>query len=98
MCLKETNKYISSTPRKGQLNKTELAKKLGIDAKTLAKYLGKAVNTKQIKYIDNGLLILNKFIISSFIPTDSFSQVYHIIYDWCIDNDIIPPDMNDEIR
>lgn len=25
-------------------------------------------------------------------------QFYHIIYDWCIDNGVVPPDRNDEIK
>lgn len=25
-------------------------------------------------------------------------RIYHIIYDWCIDNGVVPPDRNDEIK
>ena len=39
VCIKETNKYISDRPRKNGLNKSELARKLGIDTDTLTKYL-----------------------------------------------------------
>lgn len=95
VCKKETNKYISESPYLGGLNKTELSDKLGIDTKTLNKYLEMA--TGQIKYIPNGLLILNKSIIPDFKKDDTDTRIYHIIYDWCIDNDIIPPDRNDEI-
>ena len=66
ICKKETNKYISESPYLDGLNKTELSKKLGIDTKTLNKYLEMAVNAGQIKYITNGLLILNKSIIPDF--------------------------------
>lgn len=97
VCKKETNKYISENPYLGGLNKAELSKKLGIDTKTLNKYLEMAVNAGQIKYITNGLLILNKFIIPDYKEADSDTRICHIIYNWCIDNDIVPPDRNDEI-
>ena len=97
ICKKETNKYISENPYLDGLNKTELSKKLGIDTKTLDKYLKIAVNAGQIKYITNGLLILNKSIIPDFKEADSDTRIYHIIYDWCIDNGVVPPDRNDEI-
>ena len=97
ICKKETNKYISESPYLDGLNKTELSKKLGIDTKTLNKYLEMAVNAGQIKYIPNGLLILNKSIIPDFKEADSDTRIYHIIYDWCIDNGVVPPDRNDEI-
>lgn len=97
VCKKETNKYISENPYLGGLNKAELSKKLGIDTKTLNKYLEMAVNAGQIKYITNGLLILNKSIIPDYKEADSDTRIYHIIYNWCIDNDIVPPDRNDEI-
>ena len=98
ICKKETNKYISENPYLDGLNKTELSKKLGIDTKTLNKYLEMAVNAGQIKYITNGLLILNKSIIPDFKEADSDTRIYHIIYDWCIDNGVVPPDRNDEIK
>ena len=97
LCKKETNKYISENPHLDGLNKTELSKKLGIDTKTLDKYLEMAVNAGQIKYITNGLLILNKSIIPDFKKDDTDTRIYHIIYDWCIDNGVVPPDRNDEI-
>ena len=57
-----------------------------------------AVNAGQIKYITNGLLILNKSIIPDFKKDDTDTRIYHIIYDWCIDNGVVPPDRNDEIK
>ena len=103
ICKKETNKYISESPYLDGLNKAELSKKLGIDTQTLFrstlnKYLEMAVNAGQIKYITNGLLILNKSIIPDFKKDDTDTRIYHIIYDWCIDNDVVPPDRNDEIK
>lgn len=70
---------------------------MGIDRGSLNKYLEIAINAKQIKLIDNGLLITNKSIIPDFIKDDLDTKIYHIIYYWCIDNDIIPLDRNDEI-
>lgn len=43
VCKQETNKYISERPYKKELNHSELAGKLGIDVKTLDKYLDKAI-------------------------------------------------------
>lgn len=43
VCIKETNKYISDRPYKGRFNKSELARKLGIDTDTLTKYLALAI-------------------------------------------------------
>ena len=91
ICKKETNKYISESPYLDGLNKTELSKKLDIDAKTLNKYLEMAVNAGQIKYI-------TKSIIPDFKKDDTDTRIYHIIYDWCIDNGVVPPDRNDEIK
>lgn len=68
-----------------------------MDVKTLDKYLETAIEKGQIKMIPKGLLILNKSIIPDFKGTDQPSRLYHIIYDWCLDNDIIPPNRNDEI-
>lgn len=97
VCKQETNKYISEKPYKGKLNHSELASKLGIDVKTLDKYLEKAIKEGQIKMIPKGLLILNKSIIPDFKDNDQLNRLYHIIYDWCLDNDVIPPDKNDNI-
>lgn len=97
VCKQETNKYISEKPYKGALNHSELASKLGIDVRTLDKYLEKAIKEGQIKMIPKGLLILNKSIIPDFKSNDQSSRLYHIIYGWCLDNDIIPPDRNDKI-
>ena len=43
LCIKETNKYISDRPYKCRFNKSELARKLGIDTDTLTKYLQLAI-------------------------------------------------------
>ena len=43
VCIKETNKYICGRPHKNGLNKSELARKLGIDTDTLTKYLQLAI-------------------------------------------------------
>mgnify|MGYP001067526146 CR=1 FL=1 len=80
VCKQETNKYISEKPYKGALNHSELASKLGIDVKTLDKYLEKAIKEGQIKMIPKGLLILNKSIIPDFKSNDQSSRLYHIIY------------------
>lgn len=97
VCKKETNKYISESPYLGGLNHSELSKKLGIDIKTLGKYLKIAIEAGQIKLITNGLFITNKSIIPDFKENDLRTKIYHVIYNWCIDNDIVSPDRNDEI-
>ena len=80
VCKQETNKYISEKPYKGALNHSELASKLGIDVKTLDKYLEEAIKEGQIKMIPKGLLILNKSIIPDFKSNDQLSRLYHIIH------------------
>lgn len=104
VCLKETNKYVSKKPYKGSLNKSELAKLIGLDNKTLNKYLDMAIEAKQIKLIDNGLLILNKSIVPDFVEAEQSyiskpinTKIFHLIYYWCVDNDIVPPNRNDTI-
>lgn len=47
--------------------------------------------------IPNGLLITNKSIIPDFYSNDSLTKTYHAIYDWYLDNGIIPPERNDTI-
>jgi len=47
--------------------------------------------------IPNGLLITNKSIIPDFYSNDSYTKTYHTIYNWCLDNGIIPPERNDTI-
>ena len=47
--------------------------------------------------IPNGLHITNKSIIPDFYSNDSFTKTYHAIYDWCLDNGIIPPERSDTI-
>lgn len=97
LCIPETNKYISEKPNEGKLNHSELARKLKIDVKTLNKYLDVAIEKKQIKMIPKGLVIINKFIVPDFISKDSTTKLYHLIYYWCLEHDIIPPDRNDQI-
>ena len=104
ICLKETNKYISNKPYKGSINKTELANLIGLDNKTLNKYLEIAIEAKQIKLIDNGLLILNKSIVPDFVEAEQsntskpiYTKIFHLIYYWCITNNIVPPNRNDTI-
>lgn len=104
VCLKETNKYISNKPYKGSINKTELANLIGLDNKTLNKYLEIAIEAKQIKLIDNGLLILNKSIVPDFVEAEQsntskpiYTKIFHLIYYWCIANNIVPPNRNDTI-
>lgn len=104
VCLKETNKYISSKPYKGSINRTELANLIGLDNKTLNKYLEIAIEAKQIKLIDNGLLILNKSIVPDFVEAEQsntskpiYTKIFHLIYYWCITNNIVPPNRNDTI-
>ena len=47
--------------------------------------------------IPNGLLITNKSIIPDFYNNNSFTKTYHTIYNWCLDNGIIPPESNETI-
>lgn len=104
ICLKETNKYICNKPYKSSINKNELSNLIGLDNKTLNKYLNIAIEAKQIKLINNGILIINKSIVPDFIEAEEsntskpiYTKIFHLIYYWCIDNDIVPPNRNDTI-
>lgn len=96
-CINETNIYLSSKPTKGKVNKAELARALGIDKDTLDNLLRKAINAHYIKEIDGGLFICCPHIVPDFIASDSRTTLYHQIYYWCLDNNIIPPTRNDII-
>ena len=95
LCINETNVYLSSKPIKGKVNKAELARRLGIDKSTLDNLLEKAINANYIKEIDDGLFISCPHIIPDFIASDSKPTLYHQIYYWCLENDIIPPTRDD---
>lgn len=105
VCINETNKYISRQPYKGGVNISELSRLLNTDRDTLTRLLKLAVELKQVKYIPKGILITNRHIIPDYIVAHNNRQgkplltsVYHTIYNWCLDNGIIPPDRNDTIH
>lgn len=103
VCYNETNKFISERTYKGKINKTELGTKIGIDTNTLTILLELAKKYKQIKEIPKGIMITNRYIIPDYIESKSYksnpkhTELYHLIYYWCLDNDVIPPDRNDII-
>lgn len=103
VCYNETNKFISKRSYKGGVSKTELAKEIGLDTNTLTSLLELAKKYNQIKEIPKGIMITNRYIIPDYIESTSYTsnpmhtKLYHLIYYWCLDNDIIPPDREDKI-
>lgn len=102
ICLNGTNKYISQKPYKGKINLSELASKLNINVSTLSKLLVDAIKFEQVVEIENGLLILNRSIIPDYVESNDsknllYTKVYHLIYYFCLDNGIVPPNRNDKV-
>ncbi|WP_315561987.1 hypothetical protein [Segatella oris] len=96
-CLNLTNKYYAKRMVKGKVSRSELAKELNMDSGTVGKYIELASKYKLIKEFDKGLLITDKNIFPDYCKEkDHTTRVYHLLYDWCIYHDIIPPDRNDE--
>lgn len=91
ICKNDTNKYISSKPYNGKLNISELSDRIGMDRKTLDKYIKEAVSLKQIKYIDKGIYLLNDSFLFSVLD-NRLNQIYNIITKFCLSKDRIPPD------
>ena len=91
-CINGTNKYLSKNCRKGKYNCNELANLLGLDAKTIKKYIKLAVGLNWLQYIDNGLLITNPFIKPDRIKKDdAMTFLYDTIYNFCISKGCTPP-------
>lgn len=96
VCKNDTNKYISAKPTKNGINKTELANRLNIDTKTLTNLLDECVHNKQIKHIENGLLILNEYFLLS-VSKKMDNEIYNTIYRFCIDKGAVPPERDKAI-
>lgn len=91
-CVNGTNKYLCKNCRKGKYNCNELANLLGLDTKTIKKYIKLAVGLNWLQYIDNGLLITNPFIKADRIKKDdAMTFLYDTIYNFCISKGCIPP-------
>ena len=96
-CLNLTNKYYAKRMIKGKVSRSELSKELDMDNGTVGKYIELARKYKLIKEFDKGLLITDKNIFPDYCKEkDHTTRVYHLLYDWCLFHDIIPPDRNDE--
>ena len=96
-CFNLTNKYYAKRMVKGKVIRSELATVLNMDSSTIGKYIEMASKYKLIKKFDKGLLIIDKNIFPDYCrEKDHTTRVYHLLYDWCLFHDIIPPDRNDE--
>lgn len=96
-CFNLTNKYYAKRMVKGKVSRSELATVLNMDSSTIGKYIEMASKYKLIKKFDKGLLIIDKNIFPDYCrEKDHTTKVYHLLYDWCLFHDIIPPDRNDE--
>jgi len=96
VCKNNTNKYISKKPIQNGINKTELSKLLNTDVKTLNSILLECVTFKQIRFIDNGILILNKCFLLNVQETRE-NEIYNTIYNYCIELGNIPPERKENV-
>ena len=96
-CFNLTNKYYAKRMVKGKVSRSELATVLNMDSSTIGKYIEMASKYKLIKKFDKGLLIIDKNIFPDYCrEKDHETRIYHSLYNWCMRNDIIPPDRDNE--
>lgn len=96
-CLNLTNKYYAKRMVKGKVSRSELATVLNMDSSTVGKYIEMASKYKLVKEFDKGLLIIDKNIFPDYCKEkDHETRIYHSLYNWCMRNDIIPPDRDNE--
>ena len=96
-CFNLTNKYYAKRMVKGKVSRSELATVLNMDSSTVGKYIEMASKYKLIKEFDKGLLITDKNIFPDYCKEkDHETRTYHSLYNWCMINDIIPPDRDNE--
>ena len=96
-CLNLTNKYYAKRMVKGKVSRSELATVLNMDSSTVGKYMEQASKYKLIKEFDKGLLITDKNIFPDYCKEkDHTTKIYHSLYNWCMRNNIIPPDRDNE--
>ena len=82
---------------KGKVSRSELAKVLNMDNSTVGKYIELASKYKLVKEFDKGLLITDKNIFPDYCKEkDHATRIYHSLYNWCMKNDIVPPDRDNE--
>ena len=96
-CFNLTNKYYAKRMVKGKVSRSELATVLNMDSSTVGKYIEMASKYKLVKEFDKGLLIIDKDIFPDYCKEkDHETRIYHSLYNWCMRNDIIPPDRDNE--
>ena len=96
-CFNLTNKYYAKRMVKEKVSRSELATVLNMDSSTVGKYIEMASKYKLIKEFDKGLLITDKNIFPDYCKEkDHETRTYHSLYNWCMRNDIIPPDRDNE--
>ena len=96
-CFNLTNKYYAKRMIKGKVSRSELAKVLNMDNSTVGKYIELASKYKLVKEFDKGLLITDKNIFPDYCKEkDHATRIYHSLYNWCMKNDIVPPDRDNE--
>ena len=96
-CFNLTNKYYAKRMVKGKVSRSELATVLNMDSSTVGKYIEMASKYKLVKEFDKGLLIIDKNIFPDYCKEkDHETRIYHSLYNWCMRNDIIPPDRDNE--
>lgn len=94
ICVNNTNICKAN----GKLNKTKLAKALQITRPTLDKYLKMLTENNHLKVTDKGdIFINNPHIIPDYVKDDANTRAYHLIYDYCMAKDTIPPERDDKV-
>ena len=87
-CFNLTNKYYAKRMVKGKVSRSELATVLNMDSSTVGKYIEMASKYK---------LVIDKDIFPDYCKEkDHETRIYHSLYNWCMRNDIIPPDRDNE--
>lgn len=84
VCLNNTNTYFSKRTYKGGINKSELAELLGIDRKTIIKYLKESIEKDFIKINDDRIIILNENFILRVAINNRASDIRKTIENLCM--------------
>lgn len=96
-CFNLTNKYYAKRMVKEKVSRSEIGKVLNMDSSTVGKYIEMASKYKLVKEFNKGLLITDKNIFPDYCKEkDHATKIYHLLYNWCMKNDIVPPDRDNE--
>ena len=95
ICLNNTNTYFTKKPINSTINKTELSNLLGLERKTIDKYLKLGVESNLIEVIGDKIIVIDKYFPLN-ISNTRYSEIRKTIQDICIRNNAEIPIMKDE--